>query len=125
MYVHTHRHTPLAHRCDLCGAVHNILNLVATLTVPGLVPKKTTQFELDIAAGTLAPHDEPQLTGWISDLPPQREGFFHIKFPNDTEADRNWWWNNDTGRFEYYKGSPVTLAFVSIGAWRGLDKPYF
>jgi hypothetical protein len=116
-------YTPLSHRCDLCGAVHTVLNGVATMTLPGHVPRKTTQFELDIAAG-IEPHDEPAVTAWIHDYPPIREGYYHIRFPNGTEADRNWYWNNQTGCFMYDKNGSVSLSFISIGAWRGLDRPY-
>jgi hypothetical protein len=123
-YMLARQHVPLAHRCDLCGAAHNLLNGVATLTLPGHVPARTTQFELDIAAAPIV-EEVPQVTGWFEGTPPQREGYYHIRFPNGTEADRNWWFDPVCNEFLYDKTSTVGLSFGAIGAWRGLDKQYF
>jgi hypothetical protein len=118
-------HLPLSHNCTLCGAVHSILNGHATLTLPGHVPPKTTRFELEDAARQyVIPGMEPQLTDWIDDGAPLREGFYHFRFPNGTEADRNWWFDPPSGTWWYDKTGTVRISHNAIGAWRGLDKQY-
>ena len=100
MYVMAHRFEHLTHRCD-CGALHDIYDGEATLH--------------DMSA--------PRVTPWITpDVEPATQGFYHIRFPNGTEADRNWYWNGI--HFLYDKDSPVSLGLCSIGAYRGLDRQY-
>lgn len=125
MYVMAHFHERLQHSCDLCGAVHMITGGVAFKWAPGHLPAGVTRAELDVAAGVQLPLiEEPQLTDWVADVPPQRDGFYHIRFPNGTEADRNWHWYGAASVFQYDKGSPIVISFGSIGAWRGLDREY-
>lgn len=125
MYVIAHASDLLRHRCDLCAAVHDILPRVeglperqVVLAIPGFIPKKTTSFELSQAA---AEH-EPTVTDWITSGPPERDGFYHIRFPNGTESDRNWFWRDS--RFWYAVDSPVSIGFESVGGFRGLDRAY-
>jgi hypothetical protein len=101
LYVLAHRFEHLTHRCD-CGALHDIYDGEATL-------QEMT---------------EPRVTVWIpsSAGAPERHGFYHVRFPNGTEADRNWYWNGIA--FLYDKDSPVSLGLSSIGAYRGLDREY-
>lgn len=123
LYVLAHSLERIQHRCDLCGAVHMIYDGSAYLWSPGHVPKGTSTRDLATAAGVQLPLiPEPQLTDWISDAPPTLDGYYHVRFPNGTEADRNWYWQR--GVFCYDKDSPVCIAFGSIGAWRGLDRQY-
>jgi hypothetical protein len=124
-YLVAHRMERIQHTCDLCGAIHTLYDGYAYRWKPGHVPAATTREELAVAAGVQLPLlTEPALTDWINEHPPEREGYYHIRFPNGTEADRNWYWSRRTFTFLYDKDSPVSLAFGSIGAWRGLDREY-
>jgi hypothetical protein len=100
VYVLAHRFEHFTHRCE-CGAQHDIYDGEASL--------------IDRLA-------KPAVTDWITDTPPALEGYYHIRFPNGTEADRNWYWNGSA--FAYDKGSPVVLQFGSIGGYRGLTRRY-
>jgi hypothetical protein len=99
-YVMAHPNERLTHRC-MCGATHDLINGHARL--------------VDRMA-------KPSVTEWITDDPPVREGYYHIRFPNGTESDRNWHWNGLA--FGYDKNSPHILGFTSIAGWRGLDRRY-
>lgn len=125
-YMIAHQGERVQHRCDLCGAVHMMFEGAAYLWSPGHTPRHLPdQREQLVAAAAQVPlFVEPALTDWITDEPPQRDGFYHIRFPNGTESDRNWYWNSRGQRFAYDTDSPITLGFSSIGAWRGLDREY-
>ena len=99
MYVHAHRFEHLRTRCE-CGAVYDIYDREATL--------------IDRLA-------KPAVTDWITGEP-AHIGYYHIRFPNGTEADRNWYWDGAT--FRYDKDSPVSLASNCIQAFRGLTRRF-
>lgn len=97
-YVAAHRFEHLVHRCE-CGARHGI-------------------YDGDV---DLIPTTEAAPTEWFPPtVEPVHVGFLHIKFPNGTEADRNWYWDGAT--FRYDKDSPISIALNAIGGWRGLNR---
>lgn len=124
-YMISHQAERIQHRCDLCGAVHVLLDGAAYLWAPGHVPRHTPDQRVqNLQAIQLPLLTHPEATGWITEGPPTREGWYHIRFPNGTEADKNWWWSCVSERFAYDETSPITLGFESIGGWRGLDREH-
>lgn len=124
-YMISHQSERVQHRCDLCGAVHMLHEGAAYKWHPGHLPTHLAdQREQNLKAIQLPLLTHPEITAWITDEPPMRDGWYHIRFPNGTEADRNWYWQGSMQRFAYDEHSPITLGFSSIGGWRGLDRAY-
>ncbi len=129
MYIRSHPREVLQHTCDLCGAVTGLTcdlgdgERTPYQVKPGEVPERQSQFGLTVEerAQLELALSEPQVTEWFEDGVPPCDGYWHIRFANGTEADRNWYWQAATYSYHFDKESAAAITPLGI-AWRGLDR---
>lgn len=109
-------------QCNVCGAHHTYSPYVLAHRFEHLTFRCDCGARFDIYDGDadLIPTTEAAPTAWIVDREPVHVGFYHIRFPNGTEADRNWWWDGMV--FRYDKDHPAGIAFNATGGYRGLNR---